>query len=72
MSEKWVGVRIPIYVTQGESGLFFAKCPLIKGLLVSERTEKEAIDAVAGAVDALGLAACDYADDGQSVEKTGD
>lgn len=53
----WLMVRIPVYIENNGVGLFYATSPLIKGLLVAERTEEEAVQAVHNAVDELGTVA---------------
>lgn len=36
----------PLDIEQGKSGLFYVTSPLVRGLLVSGRSENEALDAV--------------------------
>lgn len=54
---KSLQVEIPVTIEKSKSGLYFVTSPLIKGLLVSERTEAEALAAAVEGVRQLGLAA---------------
>lgn len=55
---KMLDVSIPITIKTRDSGLVFVTSPLIKGLLVSERTEEEALESARRAVLDLGQAVC--------------
>jgi predicted RNase H-like HicB family nuclease len=43
----------PIDIEQGKAGLFYITSPLVPGLLVTGRTENEALDSVQGALNDL-------------------
>lgn len=59
MVRQWteVTIRIPIDVEQGDAGLFYITSPLLKGLLVAERTEKEALASLPSRIEDMAVAA---------------
>lgn len=41
-----IDIIFPIDIEQGKAGLFYVTSPLVRGLLVTGRTENEALDKV--------------------------
>jgi hypothetical protein len=58
---KLLTVTIPVKVETAESGLIYVTSPIIRGLLVSERTEEKALASAITAVDDLARAAVERA-----------
>ena len=58
MTRTNIDIIFPIDVEQGEAGLFYITSPLVRGLLVTGRTENEALDKVQQALTDLAKANC--------------
>lgn len=56
---KWVEVRIPVLIEDGDQGLCYGTSPLINGLLVAEHSEQDVLTMVPAAVDDLACAVTD-------------
>ena len=52
-----VTIRIPVVIELGDAGLTYITSPFIRGLLVAEKTEQEAMEKLAGAIEDLASAA---------------
>ncbi len=59
MVRTWaeVTVRIPIDIEVGDGGLTYVTSPFIRGLLVAEKTEQDALDKLPNSIEDLASAA---------------